>query len=85
MAHTLTEAARVQNLRTINGKTWVLYSRHSTKREAEDRARTVRKVYGKARVFVIPKWTADVENKQRKLIGYRPMEYRKYGVYKPVN
>jgi len=58
----------------IEGKRWQLYSTHDTKKEAESRAITVRRVYKKARVMVIPQKAKEIAKRTT---------LSKYGVYHP--
>lgn len=62
---------------------WTLYSSHATRREAEDRAKTVRKVYRKARIRIIPEAAVKIVNEAHKQAGMRSPGFRKYGVYHP--
>ena len=58
----------------INGKRWQLYSTHRTKKEAEARAKTVRRVYKQARVRIIPQKAKEIAKRTN---------FSKYGVYHP--
>ena len=58
----------------INGYRWRLVSSHDTKKSAEERATTVRRVYGKARVRRIPE-------SAKKITGRTA--FGTWGVYRP--
>ena len=74
MALSMLKAEQVVINPIIAGKRWQLYSTHDTKKEAESRAVTVRRVYKKARVMVIPQKAKEIAQRTK---------LSKYGVYHP--
>jgi hypothetical protein len=70
---TQTEAYQSINHPKIEGKRWSLYSSHNTKREAEDRAKTVRKFYKRACI-------RKISRQARKTVGSKSGDW---GVYHP--
>ena len=58
----------------IEGRRWQLFSTHDTKSEADSRAKTVRRVYGKARVRRLSELAKKTTGRAK---------FGKWGVYQP--
>lgn len=78
---TIREATIAINNPMLYGKRWSLYSSHDTKKEAQDRAKTLRKVYKSSRVRLIPakaKLRFDIDMLR---VNGRLSGHRKWGAY----